>query len=164
MLCLPYFSLSKGAPQLCTFACFGGLVAPFVKKAPCNPARSWLEKLSISFPEISHSFWVEKSIFNKIKSQDTHLAASTMSLTEIFHSLSDPFESTLPVLKSWTCNFYQWQRHLLCPLSSPHPSCPMHLADTTAFFMPSFYRGVPADYIFKLLPQISSGSFWTTAI
>lgn len=62
MLCLPYFTLSKGAPQLCTFACFGGFVAPFLKKAPCNPARSQLEKISISFPAIYHSFWVETRI------------------------------------------------------------------------------------------------------
>lgn len=32
MLCLPYFTLSKGAPQLCTFAPFGESVAPSSKR------------------------------------------------------------------------------------------------------------------------------------
>lgn len=69
--------------------------------------------------------------------------AATMNLIMIFYHLSGPFESVIPVLRSWACNFNQWQRHLseLCPLYlHPVQQCIWQRSSC-----PPFSSGVPAD-------------------
>lgn len=81
-------------------------------------------------PTMNRSLWLETSILPQNKKQ-----RYKTNREPNLPLLSGPFES---VLKSRACIFNQQQRRLSCTLSSPSPSCPpVHLADATAFLMPS---------------------------
>lgn len=67
-----------------------------------------------------------------------------MNLIEIFHHLSDPFESVLPVLKSWTRNFNQWQRHLFGTLLS------ISILSSVSGRYHSFLHALPLAVVFLL--------------